>query len=66
MVKPENPCVPDCPRRSSTCHGSCPDYSLYKKSLDLYNETVRNSREVPRIEFTKSVYNHVVGRDRIS
>ena len=45
MVKPENPCAPDCPRRSSTCHGSCPDYSLYKKSLDLYNETVRNSRE---------------------
>lgn len=29
----ENPCKRDCPRRSPTCHSSCPDYAKYKRYL---------------------------------
>lgn len=30
MIKPvPNPCEPHCPRRSSTCHGTCKEYEKY-------------------------------------
>lgn len=25
----KNPCDPKCPRRSETCHGTCPDYDIF-------------------------------------
>lgn len=24
-----NPCTPDCPKRTSFCHGECPEYAKY-------------------------------------
>lgn len=26
MKRPISPCAKDCPRRTSTCHGDCPEY----------------------------------------
>ncbi len=25
----DSPCDRECPKRTSTCHGSCPDYDIY-------------------------------------
>ena len=38
MEKP--PCKPDCPKRSVTCHGSCPDYAAY----DARNQARRDAK----------------------
>ena len=35
------PCAPDCPRRSATCHGSCPDYAAYV----AWRKEVRENRQ---------------------
>lgn len=30
----KNPCDRNCPRRSDTCHGSCPDYDAFFKDRE--------------------------------
>lgn len=39
-MKP-NPCKKDCPKRSSTCHGSCKEYKEWKNEQDEMNKKAR-------------------------
>lgn len=39
-------CKPDCPRRSMTCHGKCPDYIEAKQRAAEINERYRKEREL--------------------
>jgi hypothetical protein len=32
----KNPCAPDCPKRSATCHANCPDYIPYQQKLQAF------------------------------
>lgn len=41
----KNPCVRDCPRRSATCHSSCPEYAKF----DQYNQMRREERRLKTI-----------------
>ena len=36
----ENPCKPDCPDRSPTCHTECPKYAAYY----ILNDLLRDQR----------------------
>jgi hypothetical protein len=38
MKPPRNPCPPTCPKRSSTCHGTCEDYLAYWSSNHVRDE----------------------------
>jgi hypothetical protein len=42
MKLDQNPCKPNCPRRSATCHSECPDYKDYRQSLDDENAKKRH------------------------
>lgn len=44
----ENPCKPNCPKRSPTCHISCPDYAEYKAKWDKEKEKIQKKRDVER------------------
>ena len=34
----ENPCTPDCKKRSATCHGNCIKYDLYAYAQEKERE----------------------------
>ena len=42
----ENPCKPDCPKRSATCHGTCKDYKEWRAELDERNAQERLKRDL--------------------
>lgn len=44
----DNPCKRDCPKRSPTCHGSCPDYADYKERLNKENALIRKKQDEKR------------------
>ena len=44
----DNPCKRDCPKRSPTCHGSCPDYADYKERLNKENAERQKIRDTQR------------------
>lgn len=44
----DNPCRRDCPRRSPTCHASCPDYADYKEKLNKENELIQKKKNERR------------------
>lgn len=45
----DNPCVRDCPDRSSECHGHCERYARYAaKNKQRADERQQRSREQPR------------------
>lgn len=48
MKLSDNPCKPDCPKRSPTCHVSCPEYALYKEKKNKENENVQKKRDAER------------------
>lgn len=44
----KNPCDPGCPKRSATCHGTCPEYTSWQKKLQDFiaaQENVRNGAD---------------------
>jgi hypothetical protein len=49
----KNPCTKDCPRRSPTCHSSCPDYPKYKKFLKHRKALIRKSKVYDDYRSTK-------------
>jgi hypothetical protein len=49
----ENPCKKDCPRRSSVCHSSCPDYDKYKRFLEHKKSLIRKSKVYDDYRSTK-------------
>ena len=48
----DNPCVKDCPRRSATCHSSCPEYAKF----DQYNQMRREESRMKTILFDRSPF----------
>lgn len=46
FVSLDNPCKPNCPERSQTCHSTCPDYIKFRKSLDERNKKIRNAKSM--------------------
>ena len=48
MKLSDNPCKRDCPKRSPTCHGSCPEYADYRESLDKENELIHKKKAEKR------------------
>ena len=44
----KNPCKPDCPKRSMTCHGKCPEYKVWayrhRKRVDQLWEEAKIDR----------------------
>lgn len=40
-MKYKYPCTPDCPRRSTTCHGTCKEYA----QAVAKNEKIRKARQ---------------------
>ena len=45
MKLSDNPCKRDCPKRSPTCHVSCPEYAEYKAKREKENESVQKKRD---------------------
>ena len=58
----ENPCKPDCPKRSVHCHSSCPDYDDFVQ----YREAVRNARSkhLEQVNFMRKVHGANLGGTR--
>jgi hypothetical protein len=46
----DNPCVRDCPKRSATCHSSCPEYAKFNQ----YNQMRREESRMKTILFDRS------------
>lgn len=40
MKNSENPCKPDCPKRSWDCHTKCPEYKDYAEKVKAENERI--------------------------
>ena len=38
MKLSDNPCKPDCPKRSWDCHAKCPEYAAFRKQSDEERE----------------------------
>jgi len=36
-----NPCKPDCKKRSGVCHATCKDYKDFREELNLKNEKIK-------------------------
>ena len=49
MITEKNPCKPDCPKRSATCHGNCPDYAEYRQFIDEVNRIRFKEKEQKRL-----------------
>lgn len=54
MLKPQppippNPCKPDCPERSATCHGSCQRYLIRWKALKDAYEAADEQRKIDEV-----------------
>lgn len=45
MLEPNNPCKPDCPERSPTCHSECERYIAYDILRDIYRDQVHREKE---------------------
>lgn len=53
-----NPCKPDCPRRSATCHGNCPDYADFRRAKDEYNQKVYKAKQEQNLKFSRTENKH--------
>lgn len=45
MLEPNQPCKPDCPDRSPTCHSECEKYLAYDILRDIYRDQVNREKE---------------------
>lgn len=46
MLEPNNPCKPDCPERSPTCHSECEKYIAYDILRDIYRNQIYRDKEL--------------------
>ena len=53
---PKCPCVPTCPWRDATCHGSCWIYGLWKDKMEVFNKQKRLQAERFDISDSKRKY----------
>lgn len=65
-----NPCKRTCPRRTATCHGSCPDYAIFcegreriRKQRAEVNDT-KDMREGLRKSMVQKAARIRQGRDK--
>lgn len=48
MKLSDNPCKPDCPKRSPTCHINCPEYAKFKVKRDKEKESIQKIKDAER------------------
>lgn len=45
MPRLKNPCKRECPKRSSTCHGTCKEYKDFVADNAAERESIRKQKE---------------------